>query len=81
MFIVIVLALLWALLPTETALFAHWLQNRILQVRGTFESNGFIKQTCGMYGKWEKRETGNEVSPSLVVCMYLKFLSGGLLAS
>lgn len=32
MFIVIVLALLWALLPTETALFAHWLQNRILQI-------------------------------------------------
>ena len=32
MFIVIVLALLWALLPTETAIFAHWFQNRILSV-------------------------------------------------
>ncbi|KAL9950429.1 hypothetical protein ACROYT_G042924 [Oculina patagonica] len=32
MFIVIVLAMLWALLPTETALFAHWLQNRILSI-------------------------------------------------
>lgn len=32
MFIVIVLALLWALLPTETAIFAHWFQNRILSI-------------------------------------------------
>lgn len=36
MFIVIALALLWALLPTETALFAHWLQNRILKVSVSF---------------------------------------------
>ncbi|KAJ7307839.1 metalloendopeptidase, partial [Desmophyllum pertusum] len=33
MFMVIVLAILWALLPTDfTALFAHWLQNRILSI-------------------------------------------------
>ncbi|PFX30818.1 metalloendopeptidase OMA1, mitochondrial-like [Stylophora pistillata] len=32
MFIVIVLALLWALLPTEAAIFAHWFQNRILSI-------------------------------------------------
>ena len=38
MFIVIVLAILWALLPTETAIFAHWLQNRILSVSSQCET-------------------------------------------
>lgn len=40
MFLIIVLAMLWALLPSDlTALFAHWLQNRILSVRVTFENS------------------------------------------